>query len=98
VEENDLDRLFRGVLNSPEQDTEPVRRVFYALTRSTLKYRDDVMAHRGEVVTVDTVRESLDWLPYILAVGNMPDTVDDVCRGLLETWVAALKEKQNIEY
>ncbi|MBW1787310.1 MAG: hypothetical protein JRK53_11930 [Deltaproteobacteria bacterium] len=92
MEKSDLEQLFAGVLNSPEQDTEPVRRVFYALIQATLKYRDDVMADRGEVVTVGAVRESLDWLPYILAVGNMPDTVDDVCRGLLEVWVAALKE------
>ena len=97
MREKDLERLFEGVLETADQDTEPVRRVFYTLIRVTLKYRDDIMADRGEVVTVNAVRESLDWLPYVLAVGNIPHTVDDLCRGLLEAWAAALKGTGNIQ-
>lgn len=97
MDEGDLGSLFMAALEDPAQDTEPVRRVFATLVRSTLEYRDRVLAARGYVVTVENVRLSLDWLPFSLSTGSVPDRIGDVCRGLVETWMAALKEPRTVE-
>ena len=78
------------MLEEAGQDTEAVRKVFSTLVHTTLRYRDDVLASRGEVVTVEDVRICLGWLVPALATGNMPQTDNKTRLGLLKLWLEEL--------
>ena len=80
-----------SVLESPGQDTDDTWQVFSILIKSTLKYRDDMLASRGIVVTVDDVRTCLGWLVPALETGNMPETENKVGLGLLKLWLEELR-------
>jgi hypothetical protein len=90
VHETDIRKLFMSVVEFPGQDTDATRQVFSILVRSTLKYRDDMLASEDIVVTVDDVRTCLDWLVPALATGNIPDTENRVRLGLLKLWLEEL--------
>jgi hypothetical protein len=90
VHETEIRKLFLSVLEYPGQDTDATRKVFSILVKSTLKYRDDMLASENIVVTVDDVRTCLGWLVPALATGNMPDTEDRVGLGLLKLWLEEL--------
>ncbi len=94
MDETDIQKLFKSVVEHPGQDTEATRQVFSILIKSTLKYRDDTLASEDIVVTVDDVRTCLGWLVPALATGNMPDTENRVGLGLLKLW---LKELRDVE-
>jgi len=91
VHETDIQKLFMSVLEDPGQDTDATRQVFSILVRSTLKYRDDMLASEDIVVTVEDVRTCLGWLVPALATGNMPDTENKVGLGLLKLWLEELR-------
>jgi len=79
-----------SVLEDPKQDSHNLREVFSIMIRSTLKYRDDMRATKGVVVTVEDVRTSLQWLVPVLATGTLPQTDNKVSLGLLEIWLEEL--------
>jgi len=91
LHETDIKKLFMSVLEHPRQNTDATRQVFSTLVRSTLKYRDDMLASEDIVVTVDDVRVCLGWLVPALATGNMPDTENKVHMGLLKLWLEDLR-------
>ncbi|UCF82965.1 MAG: hypothetical protein JSV50_17535 [Desulfobacteraceae bacterium] len=93
MDEKDIQKLFASVLEDPLQDTAAVRNVFSTLVSTTLKYRDDVLATRGVVVTVADVRTCLAWLVPVLATGTMPETTNKISLGLLRIWLDALVKK-----
>jgi hypothetical protein len=97
MDEPDIHRLFMGAVQAREHDTEPVRRVFSSLIRATLAFRDEALALRNQTVTVEHVRLSLDWLPFSLTTGCVPDRIGDLSRGLLEAWIAALRGTPRVE-
>jgi hypothetical protein len=90
LDEIDIEKLFVSVLEESGQVTEAVRGVFSTLVCTTLRYRDEVLAASGEVVTVADVRICLGWLVPVLATGNMPRTDNPLRLGLLKLWLEAL--------
>ena len=90
MHETNIEKLFMSVLEYPGQDTDANRQVFSILVKSTLKYRDEMLASEDIVVTVDDVRTCLGWLVPALATGNMPDTENKVGLGLLKLWLEEL--------
>jgi hypothetical protein len=90
VNETDIRKLFISVVEYPGQDTDATRQVFSILVKSTLKYRDEMLASEDIVVTVDDVRTCLGWLVPAFATGNMPDTENRVRLGLLKLWLEEL--------
>lgn len=90
LDETDIQELFKSAVEHPGQDTDSTRQVFSILVKSTLKYRDDMLASENIVVTVDDVRVCLGWLVPALATGTMPDTEDRVGLGLLKLWLEEL--------
>lgn len=76
-----------SVLEDPQQDSHNLREVFSIMIRTTLKYRDDMLAAKGVVVTVEDVRTSLQWLVPVLATGTLPKTDREVSLGLLKIWL-----------
>lgn len=90
MHETDIAKLFMSVVEYPGRDTDATRQVFSILVKSTLKYRDDMLASEDIVVTVDDVRTCLGWLVPALATGNMPDTENRVRLGLLKLWLEEL--------
>ena len=90
MHETDIQKLFMSVVEYPGQDTDATRQVFSILVKSTLKYRDEMLASEDIVVTVDDVRTCLGWLVPALATGNMPDTENRVRLGLLKLWLGEL--------
>jgi hypothetical protein len=90
MDERDIEELFISVLEESGQDTDAVRNVFSTLVHTTLRYRDDVLASRGEVVTVEDARTCLGWLVTALATGNMPQTDNKTRLGLLKLWLEEL--------
>ena len=79
-----------SVLEDPQQDSRNLREVFSIMIRTTLKYRDDMLAAKGVVVTVEDVRTSLQWLVPVLATGTLPKTDREVSLGLLKIWLEEL--------
>jgi hypothetical protein len=92
VKETDIQKLFMSMVESPGQDTDATRHVFSILIKSTLKYRDDMVASEDIVVTVDDVRTCLGWLVPALETGKMPDTENRVGLGLLKLWLEELRD------
>lgn len=91
MEENDIERLFLSVAENAGQANDEVRMVFSMLVKSTLKYRDDILASRGITVTVEDVRAALDWLIPALNSGMLPRTDDRLRLDLLKIWLDELK-------
>ena len=91
MEENDIEKLFLSVAGDAGLATDEVRRVFSLLIKSTLKYRDDILASRGITVTVEDVRVALDWLVPVLSSGKLPHTDDKLRLDLLKIWMDELK-------
>lgn len=91
MEENDIEKLFLSVAGEAGQATDEVRKVFSLLVKSTLKYRDDILASRGITVTVEDVRVALDWLVPALSSGKLPPSDDRLRLDLLKLWLDELK-------
>ena len=79
------------MLEDSGQDTDTNRQVFSILVKSTLEYRDRVLASRGVVVNVKDVRTSLDWLVSALATGKMPASDNKISTDLLKIWLRELR-------
>jgi hypothetical protein len=91
LEADDIEKLFLSVLEDSGQDTDDARRIFSTLVRSTLEFRDRILATRDMVVTVEDVCASLEWLIPALAEGRMPETESEIRLGLLNAWFQELK-------
>jgi hypothetical protein len=91
MEENDIERLFLSVAEDAGQATDEVREVFALLVKTTLKYRDDILASKGITVTVEDVRVALDWLVPAMSSGILPQTDDKLRLDLLKLWLEELK-------
>ena len=96
MDERDIEKLFISVLEKSGQNTDDVRNVFSILVCTTLRYRDDVLASRGEVVTVEDVRTCLGWLIPAITTGNMPKTDNKARLGLLKLWLEELGKNAHI--
>ena len=86
MEEKDIERLFLGVVETSESQTREVKGVFSVLIRSTLQYRDDMLASEGIIITVEDVRVTLEHLVPFLDTGRLPDTTDPIKSDLLKIW------------
>ncbi|RLB31228.1 MAG: hypothetical protein DRH11_13585 [Deltaproteobacteria bacterium] len=91
LEDDEIDKLFLAALENSSQDTDEVREVFSTLIKTTLRYRDQMLEHKGVVVTVEDVRTALKWLVPCLATGQVPKTDDKLRLDLLKIWVDELK-------
>jgi hypothetical protein len=86
MEEDDIERLFLSVAEGSENRTTAVRNVFAALVKSTLEYRDSMLASKGVIVTVKDVRITLECLVPFLETGRLPDAIDHIKLDLLKIW------------
>ena len=91
MQTGDIEKLFLSVLEDSGQDTDAARRTFSSLVRSTLEFRDRILASRDLVVTVEDVHASLEWLIPALADGHMPETGSEIRLDLLNVWLKELK-------
>lgn len=91
VEDKEIHELFLSVMESATDNTAAVREVFSVLVRSTLRYRDRLLASEGITVTVEDVRTALDWLVPALTAGQMPATDNKIRLGLLKIWLDELR-------
>ena len=91
MEENDIERLFLSVAGNGGQASDEARQVFSMLVRSTLRYRDHLLASRGITVTVEDARVALGWLVPALSTGTLPKTGNKVRLDLLKIWLDELK-------
>jgi len=95
VDKTELENLFSAMMDEPETFPEGAREIFNILTQVTLEYRDQMLASRSTLVTVNDVQTSLSWLVPSLATGNIPKMENPVCMELLERWMHALKSLPN---
>lgn len=91
VDKTELETLFSSIMDEPDTFPEGARKIFDILTRVTLEYRDQMLASRRVIVTVQDVQTSLSWLVPSLVTGNIPKMEKPLCRELLERWLGALK-------
>ena len=91
VEEHDIHRFFKVLLIDHAHQTDETRQVFSVLIKTTLKYRDNLLASEGVVVTVEDVRRALDWLMPALTTGRLPKTDNELSLSLLRLWLDELK-------
>ena len=95
MEEDDIERLFLSVAEASENQTTELRDVFAVLVRSTLQYRDDMLASKGIIVTVKDVRVTLECLLPFLETGRLPDTTDPIKLDLLKIWKDSLSRLED---
>jgi hypothetical protein len=95
LEERDIFKLFLGVAEHSAQNTVAVREVFSILVKSTLRYRDEMLASKDIVVTVEDVRAALDWLVPSLSTGLLPKTDNKISLDLLKIWLDELRPYGN---
>lgn len=95
MEEKDIERLFLSVAEASEDQTDEVKGVFSMLVRSTLQYRDDMLASEGIIVTVEDVRVTLEHLVPFLETGRLPTRTDHIKIDLLKIWKNRLRRLEN---
>jgi hypothetical protein len=91
MNEEEIDRLFRSVLEHSRENSPAVMEIFSVLVKTTLKYRDHLLSSLGVIVTVEDVRKSLDWLVPALSSGVLPRTDQMIPLNLLKLWLDELK-------
>ena len=92
MEEKDIERLFLSVTEASDSQTSGVKDVFSVLVRSTLQYRDDILASEGTVITVEDVRVTLEHLIPFIETNRLPDTADHIKSDLLKIWRENLRQ------
>ena len=95
MEEKDIESLFLSVAEASESQTREVKDVFSVLVRSTLQYRDDMLASEGIIITVEDVRVTLEHLVPFLETGRLPGTTDHIKLDLLKIWKDNLRRFEN---
>ena len=95
MEEKDIESLFLSVAEASESQTREVKDVFSVLVRSTLQYRDDMLATEGIIITVEDVRVTLEHLVPFLETGRLPGTTDHIKLDLLKIWKDNLRRFEN---
>jgi hypothetical protein len=92
MEEKDIEKLFSSVADASEDQTGEVKDVFSVLVKSTLQYRDDVLASEGIIVTVEDVRVTLEHLVPFLETDRLPSKTDHIKTDLLKIWRDNLRQ------
>lgn len=92
MEEKDIEKLFLSVAEASESQTREVKDVFSMLVRSTLQYRDEMLASEGIIITVEDVRVTLEHLVSFLETGRLPVTTDNIKLDLLKIWSDNLRQ------
>ena len=92
MEEKDIERLFLSVAEASESQTREVKDVFSVLVKSTLQYRDDMLASEGIIITVEDVRATLKHLVPFLETGRLPNTTNHFKSDLLKIWRDNLRQ------
>ncbi len=87
MKDKDIYELFSRVAEQPDQNNESARKVFSALVKSTLKYRDHIKEATGIIVTVEDVKTALNWLIPSLKTGRLPETDNKIQLDLLKLWL-----------
>jgi len=93
----DLNLLFTRILETYEQvpediESEQIKKVFTILVSSTLRYRDNLKADLGIILTVEDVRCALTDLVSSIHGRNRRDTDNLVCMELYKLWTDELKD------
>jgi hypothetical protein len=97
MEEEDLEKLFSSVAETSENQTSEVKDVFAVLVRSTLQYRDHMLASEGIIITVKDVRATLEHLVPFLETGRLPKETDHVKTDLLRIWKNNLRRLEDTD-
>ncbi len=91
MDKDGIQHLFEQILSESNGHDDSAQKFFSFLIKTTLNYRDEMLASKGIVVTVDHVKTSLKWLVPALATGNIPELDNQVSLDLLRTWINALR-------
>ena len=91
MQDKEIHDLFMSVAQGPLEKAEGVKKVFSILIKATLSYRDDLLASKGIILTVDDVKTALNWLIPALATGELPETDNRICLDLVKTWLEWLR-------
>ena len=95
MEEKDIEKLFLSVAEPSESQTREVKDVFSVLVRSTLQYRDDILASEGIILTVEDVSVTLEHLVPFLETGRLPGKTDHIKLDLLKIWRDNLRQLED---
>ncbi len=93
MDRDTIQHMFEQLIPENRSYDESAHEFFSLLVKATLDYRDEMLASRGVIVTVDDVKTSLRWLIPALATGNIPDLENEVCLELLKTWISQLRTR-----
>ncbi|MFZ7111902.1 MAG: hypothetical protein ACOWYE_09490 [Desulfatiglandales bacterium] len=93
MKDEEIHDLFMGVAQGPLEKPEEVKKVFSILVKATLSYRDDLLASRGVILTVEDVKTALNWLVPALATGELPETENRIRLDLVKTWLDRLRRE-----
>lgn len=91
VDDQEIFKLFLNIAEDAVRDDPTARKVFSMLIQTTLRYRDHVLESNHVVVTVEDVRNALDWLIPSLKTGKLPETDNKIQLDLLKLWLDELR-------
>lgn len=91
MDDQEIFKLFSNIAEDTARDDPAAGKVFTTLIRSTLRYRDHILESKQVVVTVEDVRNALDWLVPSLKTGKLPDTDNKIQLDLLKLWLDELR-------
>lgn len=93
MEKDDIERLFKRVAEHFKGATEPTKRMFSMLVDETLKFRDELLKGKNEILTVGETHRALDAFMKVLKTHEIPDGLEKNVKELLLRWLKALKLK-----
>ncbi len=67
--------------------------VFGQLVRLTLKYRDQLKAEKGIVLTVGKTKKAIDYYEKALKQNRMPEIRDKIIADLVRLWLKEINKK-----
>lgn len=95
MDEEEIKNLFQGLTQGSSKDLEGAQEVFSILVKTTLRFRDSLLASEGIVLTVEEVRKTLQWLVPALATGESPQMGNRIRQELLKTWLEKLNPRED---
>lgn len=91
TDDSDIKALFDKVSEHFGEESEGSRAMFSMLVKTTLNYRDMLVASTGFPLTVDETRRALQVFMEILKTRKFPRVLDKRIKDLVVLWLEELK-------
>jgi hypothetical protein len=93
MDSEDLRRYFGELLHQEGFISSESLAVFGHLIRLTLQYRDNLVAEKNEILTVEETRKGLESYMAALKSDHLPESLEPKIAGLVQLWLKEINRK-----